>query len=90
MVPKGDVDAKVSDSQTLAALGAASVDHGAATTGFHANQKAMGTGASGLGGLVGALHGRSLLLLNRYLSGKPIIISKIPRLHPVAGESHLK
>ena len=42
--------------QTLAAFGAACVDHSAAATGFHANQKAMGTGAAGLGGLVGAFH----------------------------------
>jgi hypothetical protein len=34
------------DSQALAAFGAACIDHGAATTGFHANQKPMGTGAT--------------------------------------------
>ena len=44
------------DSQTLAAFGAACIDHGAATTGFHANQKTMGTGAADFGGLVSAFH----------------------------------
>jgi len=44
------------DSQTLAALGAACIDDGAATAGLHANKKAMGTGAADLGGLVGAFH----------------------------------
>ena len=44
------------DRQTLAALGAACVDHSAAATGLHANQKAMGTGAAGLRGLVSAFH----------------------------------
>ena len=47
---------KALDSQTLAAFGAARIDHSTATTGFHANQKAMGTGAACLGGLVGAFH----------------------------------
>ena len=44
------------DSQTLAALGTARIDHGAATTGLHADQKAMGTGAADFGRLVGAFH----------------------------------
>jgi hypothetical protein len=43
--------------QTLAAFGATSVDHSAAATGFHANHKAMGTGATGFGWLVCAFHG---------------------------------
>ena len=45
-----------SDSQTLAAFGAASVDHCAATAGFHANQKTVCAGAFDLGGLVSAFH----------------------------------
>ena len=45
-----------SDSQALAALGAAGVQHLAAALGLHAHQKAMGAGATGLGGLVGTLH----------------------------------
>jgi hypothetical protein len=49
-----------SDSQTLAAFGAACVDHGTATTGLHANQEAVGTGATCFGGLVGAFHDFSL------------------------------
>jgi hypothetical protein len=48
------------DRQTLAAFGTASVDHSAAATGFHADQKAVGTCAAGLGGLVSAFHGSIL------------------------------
>jgi len=44
------------DCQALAAFGAACVDHGTAATGFHANQKTMGTGATDFGGLVSAFH----------------------------------
>lgn len=44
------------DSQTLAALGATSVDHSTATAGFHANQEAVSAGAFDLGGLVSAFH----------------------------------
>jgi hypothetical protein len=36
----------------------------------------MGTGSASLGGLVGALHGRTSILYKRVLSGKPIIIAK--------------
>jgi hypothetical protein len=45
-----------SDSQTLAALGTASVDDGTAAAGFHANEKTVGAGAFDLGGLVSAFH----------------------------------
>ena len=45
-----------SDRQTLAPFGAASVDHSAAATGFHANQKTVSAGAANLGGLVSAFH----------------------------------
>ena len=44
------------DGQTLAALGAARVDDGAATAGLHADQEAVGTGAAHLGGLVSTFH----------------------------------
>jgi hypothetical protein len=44
------------DSQTLAALGAASVDHSATATGFHADQKAVGASATNFGRLVCAFH----------------------------------
>jgi hypothetical protein len=44
------------DSQTLTAFGAASVDHSAATAGFHANQKTVSAGAFDLGRLVSAFH----------------------------------
>ena len=44
------------NSQTLAALGATSVDHSSAATGFHANQKTVSAGAFDLGGLVSAFH----------------------------------
>lgn len=49
------------DGQTFAALGAACVDHGTATTGLHANEEAMGTGAASLGCLVSAFHDGSFL-----------------------------
>ena len=52
---------KALDSQTLAAFGAACIDHSAATTCFHANQKAVGTGATCLGWLVGAFHNSSFV-----------------------------
>jgi hypothetical protein len=44
------------DGQTLAAFGTARIDHSAATAGFHANQKAMGTRAADFGGLICAFH----------------------------------
>jgi len=47
---------KALDSQTLAAFGAACVDHSAATAGFHANQKTVSAGAFDLGRLVSAFH----------------------------------
>jgi hypothetical protein len=54
ITPKADVCAKLApivakplDGEAFAALGAACVDHGTTTTGFHANQKAVGTGAAG-------------------------------------------
>jgi hypothetical protein len=50
------------DGQTLAAFGAAGVDDSAAATGFHTDQKAVGTRAAGLGGLVSAFHGSTLNL----------------------------
>jgi hypothetical protein len=69
------------DSQTLAAFGAARIDNGAATTGFHADQKAMGTGATDFGRLVSAFHLGSLGVargqLPRRQSGKPKIIANL-------------
>ncbi len=44
------------DGQTLAAFGAACVDDGTATTGFHAHEETVGAGAAGLGGLVSTFH----------------------------------
>jgi hypothetical protein len=44
------------DGQTLAALGAASIDHGTAAASFHANQEAVSAGAADLGRLVSAFH----------------------------------
>jgi hypothetical protein len=49
------------NSQTLAAFGAASIDHSATTTGLHANQKAMRTGAAGFRRLISAFHDWNLL-----------------------------
>jgi len=48
--------AVLSSGQAFAALGAACVDHGAATASFHANQKAVCTGAAGFRRLVSAFH----------------------------------
>ena len=50
------------DGQTLAAFGAASVDHGAAAAGAHAGQKAVGASAFDFGRLVSAFHDGSLRL----------------------------
>jgi hypothetical protein len=44
------------DSQTLAAFGAACIDHSAATFGFHAHEKAMGAGAAGFRRLISTFH----------------------------------
>jgi hypothetical protein len=67
---------KALDSQTLAALGATCIDHSAAATGFHANQKAVGTGATCLGWLIGAFHNSSFMsnAMNQ-LWAKPKIIA---------------
>jgi hypothetical protein len=48
-----------SDSQALAAFGAACVDHGAAAFGFHAHEKAMRASAAGFGRLISTFHDRS-------------------------------
>jgi hypothetical protein len=45
-----------SDSQTLATLGTAGVDHGAAAASLHANQEAVRACATNLGWLVSAFH----------------------------------
>jgi hypothetical protein len=45
-----------SDRQALAALGTPCIDNGAAATGFHTNQKAVGAGATDFGRLVSAFH----------------------------------
>jgi len=62
----GLAGAGASDSQTLAALGAARIDDGAAAAGLHADQKAVGASAPHFGRLVGAFHDS--------FSGKPMII----------------
>jgi hypothetical protein len=46
----------VLDSQALTALGAACIDDGSAAAGLHANQEAVGTGATDFGRLVSAFH----------------------------------
>jgi len=65
-----------SNGQTFAAFGAACIDHGTATAGFHAHQKPMGAGAACFGGLVSAFH----VIPIRYPdpSGKPMIIPNKP------------
>ena len=47
------------DGQTFTAFGATGVDHGAATTGFHANTEAVCAFATGYGRLVSTFHGNS-------------------------------
>jgi hypothetical protein len=59
------------DRQTLAAFGATCVDHRTAATGLHADQKAMGTGTAGLGGLVSAFHRGSNLERSLNNKGNP-------------------
>src|SRR5664279_2304233 len=60
-----------SDGQTLATLGAPGVDDGAAAARLHADEKAVSSGAAGLGGLISAFHdafrGRE-----RALRGEPV------------------
>jgi hypothetical protein len=72
---------KALDSQTLAAFGATCIDHSATATGFHANQKAVGTGATCLGWLVGAFHNSSFVpkAMNQ-LWAKPKIIANFQPL----------
>jgi hypothetical protein len=55
--------ARLSGSQTLAAFGAAGINHSATTSGLHANEKTMRACAANLGGLVSALHFE--IILNR-------------------------
>ena len=85
---------KALDSQTLAAFGAACIDHGTTTAGLHANQEAVGTGAADFGRLVSAFHLEfltgSVLILPlfteqisvkspRTQSGEPRIIANFPK-----------
>jgi hypothetical protein len=55
-VSLGLPDPRELDSQALAALGTASIDHCAATASLHANQKTMGACTADFGGLVSAFH----------------------------------
>jgi hypothetical protein len=48
--------------QAFATLGAACIDHSTATTGFHANQKAVCACAASFRGLVSAFHFESFLI----------------------------
>ena len=84
------------DSQTLAALGAACVDHGTATTGFHADQKAVSTCAACFGGLVGAFHNSSFVpTAVKQHWAKPMIIANFQvngkrRLFWASGDSRVQ
>ena len=73
-MPKAADPNRQLDGQTLAAFGAACIDHGAATTGLHSNEKAMGTGAADFGGLVSAFHS-NLFSKPQTQSGQPAIIA---------------
>jgi len=50
------LDARNLDGQTLATLGAASIDHGAATTGFHTDAETVCAFTTGNGRLVCTFH----------------------------------
>jgi hypothetical protein len=50
-----------SNGQTFTAFGATRIDDSTAATGFHANQKTMGTGTACFRGLVSAFHEKSLM-----------------------------
>jgi hypothetical protein len=52
------------DSQTLAAFGAACIDHSAATFGFHTHEETVGAGAASFGRLVSAFHDAFIQKLN--------------------------
>jgi hypothetical protein len=54
-----------SSGQAFTALGAACVDHSTATTGFHANQKAVSACAACFRGLVSAFHFESVIFLGK-------------------------
>ena len=72
------------DGQALAALGAASVDHGTAATGFHANEKTVCTGAANFGGLVSAFHDGS----SESDKEPEIIANKTPCWQVLGANSH--
>lgn len=68
------------DSEALAALGAACVDHGAAAASLHADQEAVGTGAADFGSLIRAFHDEDVGEIapnatSAKFSGKPAIIA---------------
>ena len=56
MVPPPSFKGFPSDSQALAALGAACVQHGTATAGLHADTETVGALATGNGRLIGTFH----------------------------------
>ena len=74
-VSLGLPDPRELDSQALAALGAARIDHCAATASLHANQKTMGACTADFGGLVSAFH----VNFPKRLSGYPHLLHKEKR-----------
>lgn len=71
------------DGQALATLGAASGDDGTAATRLHAHEEAVGTGAAGLGGLIGTLQWEPLL---RVCAGRAQRLAPGGKSRPTAGE----
>jgi hypothetical protein len=72
------------DSQALATFGAASVDHSAATFGFHAHEKAVGAGAASFGRLISTFHDlRVQLVLHQ---AEPMIIADFTPCAPELSE----
>lgn len=61
-----------SDCQTFATLGTTGTQNGTATTGFLANQEAMGSFTTADGGLVGTLHVRQCATIADEVKGKSL------------------
>jgi hypothetical protein len=76
--------ARALQTDALAAFGTACTDDGSAAAALHANQKAMGAGATGFRRLVRAFHDVSKKL-SPERSGKPMIISNF---YTLAGFIH--
>jgi hypothetical protein len=66
--PRAVAEKRVSDRQAFATFGTPCIDDCTTTTGFHADQEAMGTGPANFGRLVGALHFQILRRLDIWVT----------------------